>query len=120
MGISEMALGTLGNLGLAGKESTKFKDAVFLYSESLIAVIAKRLRPNDWKMAGKAAGALCNLLSLGGDFPSLASNTCVTPLISALQGERKEAPGHRNRTAKMLGALITLLLVNQEAIGLAV
>jgi tetratricopeptide (TPR) repeat protein len=118
--ISEMALGTLGNLGLAGKDSNKFKEAVFPYSESLISVISKRLKPNDWKMAGKAAGALCNLLSLGGDFPSLASNTCVSPLISALKGERAESPGHRPRVAKMLGALTNLLIVNQEATADAV
>merc|ERR1711977_721316 len=118
--ISEMAMGTLGNLGLAGKESTKFKDAVFPYSESLIAVIAKRLRPNDWKMAGKAAGALCNLLSLGGDFPSLASKTCVSPLITALKGDKAEAPGHRLRVGKMLGALINLLVVDAAALALAV
>merc|ERR1719160_1003726 len=43
--ISEMALGTLGNLGLAGQKSNKFKEAIFSYSESLISVIAKRLRP---------------------------------------------------------------------------
>merc|ERR1711937_656626 len=91
--ISEMALGTLGNLGLAGRDSAKFKEAVFPYSESLISVISKRLRPNDWKMAGKAAGALCNLLSLGGDFPSLASKTCVSPLITALREDKPESPG---------------------------
>merc|ERR1719487_130981 len=59
--ISEMALGTLGNLGLAGKKSTQFKETIIPYSESLIGVIAKRIKPNDWKMSGKAAGALCNL-----------------------------------------------------------
>lgn len=118
--ISEMALGTLGNLGLAGKESTKFKDAVFPYSESLIAVIAKRLRPNDWKMAGKAAGALCNLLSLGGDFPSLASKTCVSPLITALREDKPESPGHRLRVGKMLGALTNILIANPEAIAQAI
>jgi len=118
--ISEMALGTLGNLCLAGQKSEKFKEAVFPYSESIMNVIAKRLRPNDWKMAGKAAGALCNLLPLGGEFPALAAKKCISPLISALKGDRTESPGHRGRVAKMLGALTNLLIVNQEAIASAV
>jgi len=118
--ISEMALGALGNICLAGQTSTQFKEAVAVYSEPLISVIAKRLRPNDWKMAGKAAGALCNLLPLGGDFPALAAKSCISPLISALKGERAESPGHRLRVAKMLGALTNLLIVNEEAIAMAV
>lgn len=118
--ISEMALGALGNLGLAGQKSTQFKETIIPYSESLIGVIAKRLRPNDWKIAGKAAGALCNLLPLGGNFPEVAAKTCISPLISALRGERAEAPGHRSRVAKMLGALTNLLIVNTESIAVAV
>merc|ERR1712091_95550 len=71
-------------------------------------------------MGGKAAGALANLLPLGSEFPAMAAEQCLAPLITALVGDRRDSVGHRPRIAKMLGALTNLLTTNVDAIAASV
>eukprot|EP00933_Yihiella_yeosuensis_P038890 TRINITY_DN32836_c0_g2_i1.p1 TRINITY_DN32836_c0_g2~~TRINITY_DN32836_c0_g2_i1.p1 ORF type:complete len:1121 (+),score=299.94 TRINITY_DN32836_c0_g2_i1:74-3364(+) len=133
----ELAVSTLGNVCLAGQPNPIFREAFGPLSKDIVAAIARHLRPLDWRVCGRAAGAICNTLRLGDTFAGQVQEQCTKPLVTALKEECKAgSPGSKMKdmfkgqgnipgvgdflpsgsTARLLGALLNLVIVRPAAL----
>jgi len=130
----ELALSTIGNCCLAGAANTQFKEQMAAMSTELVGGICKHLRPLDWRVCGKAAGALCNVVRLGEACAAQVQDKCVKPLMAALREECKDdSPAATMKqlmeqaggagglpvqaaSSRILGALVNLVVVRPAAL----
>lgn len=84
----------------------------------MVAAIARRLKPNDWKTCDKAASLVCNLVGVdeaSQELAAMVSEKCLVPLLHVLRQDKSTSPRHRERMAKLLGALVNLVSARREA-----
>lgn len=121
---TELAVSTLGNLCLAGQNVAAFREEIAKHCGRIVSALQRHLRPMDWRLAGRAAGALCNVLRLGAAFVEAVHEKCLEPLVAILREESKaDGPASMLQvlaegdlpivpsTAKVLGALVNLFLL---------
>uniref|UniRef100_A0A7S4QH08 Protein unc-45 homolog B n=1 Tax=Alexandrium monilatum TaxID=311494 RepID=A0A7S4QH08_9DINO len=130
---AELALSTLGNLCLAGRSLPAFKEHLVPFQDELVDALGRQLRPMNWRLCGRAAGAACNVVRLGSSFAAAVEEKCLEPLVAALRGECAEEgpaslllsmyreggvkgpiPG-AGATSRLLAALANLLVVRPSA-----
>jgi len=87
MSATELAVSTLGNLCVAGQVLPAFKEQIAPFCQDIVAALARQLRPMDWRLCGRAAGAAANLLRCGDTFVSAVEEQCLKPLVTALKEE---------------------------------
>jgi len=130
--MAELAVSTLGNICLAGQLLPVFKEQLSPFCSVLVTALSNKLRAFDWRLCGRAAGALCNMVRLGDVFVMAVHEQCVEPLVKALreessqegasaflkalhaQGGANMMPGSKS-TGRVLGALVNLLVVRPAA-----
>jgi len=134
----ELAVSTLGNICLAGAANVQFKEQITPFAEQLVSALSRHLRPLDWRVCGKAAGALCNVLRLGDVMAQQVQDMCTKPLLTALREEcQSEGPAAKMKdlmqqmgaddlkktglpiqssSARLLGALVNLVVVRPAAV----
>jgi len=142
---AEMAISTLGNICVGGQKNNDFKEQLSPFCQQVSDALARRLKPMDFRHCGRAAGALCNVLQLGGNFAVTVQERCLEPLVLALREIVTASPGRGMESQKMfaqafkggshlpqgadatdrlLGALVNLLLVKpasaQQVLALGV
>jgi len=109
---AELAVSTLGNVALAGQSLPAFREKMAAFRETLVAALARQVKPSNWRLCGRSAGAICNLLRLGDAFAEEVERCCTTPLVEALRDELGEAgPDSSASMARLLrqGAAATQL-----------
>jgi len=126
--IAELAVSTLGNICLAGQNLALYKEQLVPFCDDLVAALKGRLRALDWRLCGKAAGAICNIVRLGDVFSAKVEEICIEPILKALQEEGTSegssaflqslaAEGnplgmkYSKATGRLLGALVNLVVV---------
>lgn len=138
----EMAISTLGNVCLGGLSNPVFKEEAAAVASDIVDALAKHLKPMDWRVCGKAAGALCNVLRLGETLAAQVQEKCTKLLVEALREEGKaDGPGSTMRNLlqqagseasagkqtglpniqpaadRLLGALVNLCIVRPAAVA---
>lgn len=139
---AELALSALGNLCLAGVNLPTFKENLAPFQDELAGALGRQLKPLNWRLCGRAAGAICNLVRLGTSFSSAVQEKCLEPLVVVLREEcakegpaslmrsmyqdsaNNKIPGIGGDTSRLLAALSNLLIVRpsamQQVLGLEV
>jgi len=130
---TEMAVSTIGNVCLAGQLLPLFKEQLVPFCDALVDGLKCRLKAHDWRLCGRAAGALCNLVRLGDSFAAAVQERCVEPLVTALreetsgegassflqklqtQGGIAAGLGATTATGRILGVLVNLMVVRPAA-----
>eukprot|EP00441_Pelagodinium_beii_P047349 CAMPEP_0197621836 /NCGR_PEP_ID=MMETSP1338-20131121/2275_1 /TAXON_ID=43686 ORGANISM="Pelagodinium beii, Strain RCC1491" /NCGR_SAMPLE_ID=MMETSP1338 /ASSEMBLY_ACC=CAM_ASM_000754 /LENGTH=1093 /DNA_ID=CAMNT_0043191385 /DNA_START=80 /DNA_END=3361 /DNA_ORIENTATION=- len=134
----ELAVSTLGNICLAGTANVQFKEQITPFASELVGALCLHLRPLDWRVCGKAAGALCNVLRVGDVMAQTVQEQCTKPLLTALREENEsEGPAAKMKdlmsqmgagdlqntglpiqssSARLLGALLNLVVVRPTAV----
>lgn len=84
---SELAVGTLGNMLSAGVLLPVFKAELVQYCDEIVVALKHRLKSLDWRLCGRAAGALCNLVRLGDTFSAAVQEQCTEALVAVLRDE---------------------------------
>merc|ERR1719230_1897869 len=82
--VTELAMSCLGNLCLAGQHYPAFQEQMAPVCDALVGALAGRLKPLDWRLCGRAAGAVCNVLPLGDCYVNAVREKCVAPLVNTL------------------------------------
>jgi len=130
---TELAVSTMGNLCIAGQSLPAFREQVSPFCDEIISALCRQLEPQNWRLCGRAAGAICNVLRLGDVFVSAVQERCLKPLVSALREEcsgdgrsqllhalelDKAGRGipYVKATTKLLGALINFIVVRPSGI----
>lgn len=125
---TELAVSTLGNLCVAGQSLPVFREQMQPFCDEIIGALCRLLQPQNWRLCGRAAGAICNVLRLGDTFVSAVYERCLEPLVDALRQEcsesgesqffntfRRENMGagvpYVKATARILGALVNFLVI---------
>jgi hypothetical protein len=125
---SELAVSTLGNLCVAGQVLATFKEEITPFCDEIVAALCRQLRPLDWRLCGRAAGTIANIMRLGSCFVDAVQETCLEPLVKALREEVKDkGPMSEVRglgaglgaaklpfvkaTARILGAFVNFLVI---------
>jgi len=126
---AELAVSTLGNMSVVGHALPAFKEQMVPYRDQIIDSLASHLRALDWRLCGRAAGTITNMLRLGESFIDAVQEKCLKPLVVALKEESSgEGPksmlqglGGRmpivNATARLLSALVNLLVLRPKAVA---
>ncbi|CAL1152317.1 unnamed protein product [Cladocopium goreaui] len=124
----ELAIGSVGNLCAAGAPLNIFQEQISGLVPSMVSALRRHLRPNDWRVCGPAAGALCNLLRL----PSAAAEveSCSELLLKALSEETKpeiaamkelkaQLPSRlvASATSRLLGVLVNLVVCRPTSLA---
>jgi hypothetical protein len=129
--MAELAVSTLGNVCLAGQLVPVFKEQLLPFCDELVDALKNRLKAEDWRLCGRAAGAICNIVRLGPTFSTAVHERCIEPIMKALRDEQSSEsssaflsmmksqmgglPGGNNfgskSTGRLLGALANLLAV---------
>lgn len=107
---SELAVSTLGNLCLAGQGLPIFKDAFGKFQESFVIGLSKQLKAMNWRLCGRSAGAVCNVLRLGDAFASTVEEKCAQALVKALQDDIGQGSSEGNKGSSMMKALRTSMV----------
>eukprot|EP00930_Biecheleria_cincta_P030752 TRINITY_DN2130_c0_g1_i1.p1 TRINITY_DN2130_c0_g1~~TRINITY_DN2130_c0_g1_i1.p1 ORF type:complete len:1073 (+),score=266.61 TRINITY_DN2130_c0_g1_i1:49-3267(+) len=95
----EMAISTLGNVCLGGVGNAVFKEEAAAVASDMVDALAKHIRPMDWRVCGKAAGALCNVLRLGETLAAQVQEKCTKLLVEAIREEgRADGPAATMRS----------------------
>jgi len=129
--LTELAISTLGNICLAGQLVPLFKEQLAPFCDSVVKSLKGRLKAGDWRLCGKTAGALANLVRLGETFTKAVQEHCVHPLAKALREEAnpdsssflkmfQQAPGGmggigQKAVGRLMAALLNLVSVRPEA-----
>jgi len=100
---AELAVSALGNICLAGQGLPVFKEQLATFRDELVTALSKQLKPMNWRLCGRAAGAVCNLLRLGDTFAAAVEEKCTKPLVIALRDEVGE--GGESSAAPMMKAM---------------
>jgi tetratricopeptide (TPR) repeat protein len=130
---AELAVSALGNICLAGQGNPAFREKMAPLCDELVGGLRQHLRPMSWRLCGRTAGALCNIVRLGADFAEAVQEKCLPALIEALKEEhggdenkdrrdvlkqlKAQGPGGMPSpftgtcSARLLGALVNLLVV---------
>eukprot|EP00425_Heterocapsa_triquetra_P045235 CAMPEP_0195086172 /NCGR_PEP_ID=MMETSP0448-20130528/26371_1 /TAXON_ID=66468 /ORGANISM="Heterocapsa triquestra, Strain CCMP 448" /LENGTH=1109 /DNA_ID=CAMNT_0040119613 /DNA_START=1 /DNA_END=3330 /DNA_ORIENTATION=+ len=127
---AELAVSSLGNICLAGQANAAFRERISPLRDVIITGLSRQLKPANWRLCGRAAGALCNVVRLGPEFAQAMQEQALAPLIQALREECSEDTGPtamlrqlqgktpgggglpmQGSTARLLGALVNLLVV---------
>lgn len=133
---AELAVATYGNLCVAGNAVPAFKEHMAPFCKELVGALARHVKPLNWRLCGRTAGAISNTLRLGGDYPSAVHGQCLEPILRAIRQENsldesgridepKSAHGIFNcafgdlangmpkskSTGRLLGAVVNLLIV---------
>lgn len=130
----ELSLGTLGNLCLSGCSLKPFKEQIVPLLPRLVEAVSTHLKPLDWRVCGRAAGALCNILRLG-EPAAVEVEKSTQLLVTALEAEAKPerlaatkalglgATGGAlqgftaTATARLLGCLVNLVALRPTALA---
>jgi hypothetical protein len=127
---AELAVSTLGNMSVVGHALPAFKEQMVPYRDQIIDALASHLRALDWRLCGRAAGTITNLLRLGDSFIDAVQDKCVKPIVAALKEESSgqgpmaalQGLGGRlpvvNATARLLSALVNLLVLRPKGVAL--
>jgi hypothetical protein len=126
--MAELAISTLGNTCLAGQLLPIFKEQLAPFCDDIMTAFKRKLRAADWRLCGRTAGAICNILRLGDCFAAAVHHICLEALITCLRDEKKDGSGSalflrdlqttgeqlgfRKATGRLLGALVNLLAVS--------
>jgi hypothetical protein len=130
---AELALTTLANICLTGRQFPNFKKELAQFSNEIADALKVALAPQNWRLCGRAAVLLSNLVCLGEGFAEPAQKQCLEPLIAMLQEEKGEGAlgnlaaqasaaglGDKfldpERPAKLWAAFVNLLVVRPDAI----
>lgn len=125
---AELAVSTVGNICVAGQALPTFKEQIAPFRDDIISALARQLRPLDWRLCGRAAGTLANVLRCGSGFVDAVQEQCLEPLVKALREESADqgpmsmlrtlgAGSGKSRlpfvkaTARLLGALQNFLVI---------
>jgi len=81
----ELAVGTLGNLCVTGQNMPMFKEQLGPQCASLVGRLVRHLRPEDWRLCGRTAATLCNVVRLGGVFAEEVEKTCTDAVVAVLR-----------------------------------
>lgn len=128
----ELAIGTVGNVCLAGQNLGVFREHIKPSCERLVKALARHVKPLSWRNCGRAAGAICNVVRLGDEFSEAVVDHCSEPLVKALREEamfempsvldealREQGPGSKlpmsKSAGRILGALVNLVVVRPAA-----
>jgi len=128
MSAAELAVSTLGNLAVAGAPLPTFKAEISAFCDEIVNALCRQLRPLDWRLCGRAAGTIANVLRLGSNFVDAVQETCLEPIVTALREEaadkgpmaevQKLGAGLGNgglpfvkATSRLLSALINFVVV---------
>merc|ERR1711988_960193 len=84
---AELAVSALGNVCVAGHMLPSFKEQITPFRDDIIAALCRQLRPLDWRLCGRAAGTVANILRLGNCFVDAVQEKCLEPLVKALREE---------------------------------
>lgn len=124
----ELAIGSVGNLCAAGAPLNLFQEQISGLVPSMVSALRRHLRPNDWRVCGPAAGALCNLLRL----PSAAAEveSCsellpkalseeTKPEIAAMKELKAQLPSRlvASATSRLLGVLVNLVVCRPTSLA---
>jgi tetratricopeptide (TPR) repeat protein len=130
---AEIAVSTLGNLCVSGHSLPAFKEQIAPYCDHIISALVRQLRPLDWRLCGRAAGCVANVLRLGSVFVDAVEEKCLEPLVTVLRedskgkggpmammqslglGDGKGLPFVRS-TNRVLGALVNFLVIRPSAL----
>jgi len=128
---AELAVSTLGNICSAGHVLPAFKEEIAAFCDQIVDALVRLLRPLDWRLCGRAAGAVANILRCGEVFIAAVHEKCLEPLIKALGEEASSAGpadllrqlgggnGHGpyvSATSKILGALQNFLVLKPSGL----
>jgi len=120
---AELGVSALGNMCSAGHANQQFKEALLPHREALVASLKRMLEPLNFRLCGRAAGAVGNLLRLGDAFSIAICEACAEPLVKALRHELSSDRGASlgglmpgsGSTGRLLGALVNLLVIRPAA-----
>jgi hypothetical protein len=94
--VAELAISSLGNMSVAGQLLPAFKDELASHAGAIVSALKTRLKAFDWRLCGRAAGALTNMLRLGDSFAVAIEEQCVEALVTALREECSDAGSLKN------------------------
>jgi tetratricopeptide (TPR) repeat protein len=129
---TELAISILGNMCLSGHLMPIFKEQLATLMEDFLRALCRFLKPQNWRLCGRTAGAICNLVRCGELFAKAVQEHCLVPLVAALRDEcaqegpasllksmcsREEAAAmsYQGSASRLLGALINLLVIRPSA-----
>jgi hypothetical protein len=135
---TELALTTLGNICVAGQILPAFKEQIAPFCQDIVGALSRQLRPMEWRLCGRAAGVITNLLRCGEVFVTAVEAHCLAPLVTALkeessgQGlmsmlkgfESSSASGMGNElplvkaTSRLLSALVNYIVLRPSGVKL--
>jgi len=130
---AELAVSTLGNVCVAGHVLPAFKEQIAPFCDDIVGALCRHLRPLDWRLCGRAAGTIANILRLGDVFVDAVQERCLDPLVKALREEAKDkgpssmmrglgaGSGHAGlpfvkATSRLLGALVNFLVIRPSGL----
>lgn len=130
---AELAVSTLGNLCVAGHMLPNFKEQIAPFCDELVGALSRQIKPLDYRLCGRAAGTVANVLRLGSVFVDAVQEKCLEPLVKALREETsdKDSPmsimrglagnGSGNfsfvrATPRLLGALVNFLVIRPSGL----
>jgi len=129
---AEMAVSALGNICVAGVSLPAFKEQMSPFCDVIVAALSRQLRPMDWRLCGRAAGCIANVLRLGNVFVDAVQDRCLEPLVKALREEATDQSpmsmmnlGAGNvdgklpfakATSRLLGALVNFLVIRPSGL----
>lgn len=123
---AELAVSTLGNLCSVGHVLPTFKEQIALYCDDIVGALCRQLRPLDWRLCGRAAGTVANVLRLGSNFVDAVQERCLEPLVTCLREESSDKGPmsmlhglgadssklpFQKATSRLLGALVNFLVI---------
>jgi len=129
---TELAISILGNMCLSGHLMPIFKEQLATFVEDFLVALCRFLKPQNWRLCGRSAGAICNLVRCGDVFAKAVQKHCLAALVAALRDEcAQDGPAslfksmcspeeaaaipYQSSSSRLLGALINLLVVSPSA-----
>lgn len=139
--LAELAVSTIGNMCLAGQGLPAFKEQLLPFCDKIVTALARQIKPMNWRLCGRAAAAVCNILRLGDSYSTTIEQQCIKPLVEALRGETGEingesvdsfmkllrssgggghneprSPGTDGATTRLLAALVNVITVRPSCV----
>jgi hypothetical protein len=126
---AELAVSTIGNMSTAGHRLPKFKEEMVPYRDQIMDALAGHLRAFDWRLCGRAAGTITNLLRVGETFIDAVLEKCLKPLVTALKEESSgQGPMAMlqglggglpvvNSRGRLLSVLVNLLVLRPKSVS---
>jgi len=134
---AELAVSTLGNICVAGHVLPAFKEQITPFCDEIATALCRQLKPLDWRLCGRAAGTVANIMRLGPVFVDAVQEKCLEPLVTSLREESKNGGpmsmmagigagmgGGAGKlpfvkaTSRVLGALVNFLVIRPSGIKL--